>query len=123
MPMTSRSSTTTEKTQPKRTGGTFRAPPAGFALAPVHPGQILASELATRGISANTLALRLRVAANRISEIVAGRRGISAETALRLGRHFGTGAAFWANLQTQYDLAVAQQKLGARIAAEVEDAT
>ncbi|MCW5697035.1 MAG: HigA family addiction module antidote protein [Bauldia sp.] len=120
--MTSRSPTTTEKASRKADSGSHRAALGGFALAPVHPGRILQRELAARGVSANALALKLRVAANRISEIIAGRRGISAETALRLGRHFGTGPVFWANLQTQYDLAIAQQKLGARIAAEVEDA-
>ncbi len=98
------------------------APPGGFALPPVHPGRTLEGELAARGISSNALALKLRVPANRISEIVAGKRAISAETAIRLGRYLGTGAAFWANLQSQYDLAVAQQKMGERIAAEVESA-
>jgi addiction module HigA family antidote len=62
------------------------------------------------------------VPANRISEIVGGKRGISAETALRLGRYFGTGATFWVNLQSHYDLALAQQQLGDKIAAEVERA-
>ena len=66
--------------------------------------------------------MKLRVPANRISEIIAGKRGISAETALRLGRYFRTGAAFWINLQSQYDLASAERELGARIAAEVEEA-
>jgi addiction module HigA family antidote len=100
----------------------FESPPGGFALPPVHPGETLASELEARGISAHALALKLRVPANRISEIIAGRRGITAETALRLGRYFGTGAHFWANLQTRYDLAVAEEQLGGRIAAEVERA-
>ena len=100
----------------------FAAPPGGFRLAPVHPGQSLTSELAARGLSAHALALKLRVPANRISEIITGKRGISAETALRLGRYFGTGAAFWANLQSQYDLAVAEQQLGEKISAEVEEA-
>lgn len=100
----------------------FVSPAGGFAIAPVHPGTTLAGELAVRGLTAHALALKLRVPANRLSEIVAGRRGISAETALRLGRYFGTGAAFWANLQSQYELAVAEQELGARISAEVEAA-
>jgi len=100
----------------------FAAPPAGFALTPVHPGNSLQSELVARGLSAHALALKLRVPANRISGIISGKRGISAETALRLGRYFGTGATFWANLQSQYDLAVARRRLGARIAAEVEEA-
>jgi len=96
------------------------SPSAGFPLPPVHPGRTLAAELASRGLTAHALALKLRVPANRVSEIVSGRRGISAETALRLGRYFGTGAAFWANLQSQYELALAEQRLGTRIASEVE---
>ena len=93
-----------------------------FSLPPVHPGGTLQDELSARGLSAHALALKLRVPANRISEIIAGKRGISPETALRLGRYFGTGAAFWINLQSHYDLAMAQQELGERIAAEVEHA-
>ena len=100
----------------------YKSPPGGFPLAPVHPGETLASELAARGLTAHALALKLRVPANRVSEIIAGKRGISAETALRLGRYFGTGAAFWANLQTQYELALAERQLGARITTEVERA-
>ena len=95
---------------------------AGFSMSPIHPGQTVADELAARGLSAHALALKLRVPANRISEIIVGKRGISPETALRLGRYFGTGAAFWSNLQSQYDLAVAEQTVGKRIAAEVEAA-
>jgi addiction module HigA family antidote len=94
--------------------------PAGVRLPPVHPGRTLASELAARDLTANALALKLRVPANRISDILRGQRAISAETALRLGRYFGTGAAFWMNLQSQYDLALAEQVLGARISREVE---
>ncbi len=100
----------------------FHSPPGGFALAPVHPGSTLASELAVRGLTAHALAMKLRVPANRLSEIIAGRRGISAETALRLGRYFGTGAVFWANLQSQYELALAEKEMGARITAEVDRA-
>lgn len=100
----------------------FDAPAGGFPLAPVHPGRTLAAELASRGLSAHALALKLRVPANRLSEIIVGKRGISVETALRLGRYFGTGASFWAQLQTQYDLALAEQQLGKRIDAEVERA-
>lgn len=98
----------------------FEAPPGGFPLGPVHPGKTLAAELAARALSAHALALKLRVPANRISEIVAGKRAISPETALRLGRYFATGAAFWLNLQSQYDLAQAEAELGKRIEAEVE---
>ena len=95
---------------------------SGFQLPPIHPGRTLASELAARDMTAHALALKLRVPANRISEIIAEKRGISAETALRLGRYFGTGAALWANLQSNYDLALAQRELGERIEAEVEQA-
>lgn len=70
----------------------------------------------------HALALKLPVPANRISAIVAGTPGISAETALRLGRYFGTGAAFWMNLRSHYDLAVAEKVLGERIVSEVERA-
>jgi addiction module HigA family antidote len=105
-----------------RKNDVFAAPAGGFVIAPVHPGRTLNSELAARGLSAHALALKLRVPANRISEIIAGKRSISAETALRLGRYFGTGATFWANLQSQHDLALAERQLGERIAAEVEKA-
>ena len=85
----------------------YQGPAGGFVLPPVHPGRTLAAELETRGMSAHALALKLRVPANRISSIVAGERGISAETSLRLGRYFGTGPTFWVNLQSQQDLFVA----------------
>ena len=95
--------------------------PAGIAhlLPPVHPGSVLADELRARGLTANALALALRVPANRISDIVRGQRSVTAETALRLGRYLGTGAQLWVNLQAQYDLALAQQEFGAQIAKEV----
>lgn len=82
----------------------------------------MAEELTARGLSANALALKLRVPANRITEIVNGERGISAETALRLGRYFGTGARFWVNLQSRYELAVAEREVGAKIEREVDAA-
>jgi addiction module HigA family antidote len=94
--------------------------PGDVPPAPVHPGKTLASELAARKLTANALALRLRVSATRLSEILHGKRAISAETALRLGRYFGTGGTFWINLQAQYDLALAERELGAKIAKEVE---
>ncbi|MGH6925460.1 MAG: HigA family addiction module antitoxin [Propylenella sp.] len=105
-----------------RNADIYESPAGGFALPPVHPGATLAAELAARGLTAHALALKLRVPANHISEIVSGKPGISAETALRLGRYFGTGAPFWASLQSQYDLALAERELGRRIAAEVEEA-
>jgi addiction module HigA family antidote len=91
-------------------------------LPPVHPGRTLAAEIAARGLSAHALALKLRVPANRITEIAAGKRSISAETALRLGRYFGNGGSFWMALQSQYNLATAERELGSRISAEVEEA-
>lgn len=87
-----------------------------------HPGRILAREMEARGLTAHALALKLRVPANRISEIVAGRRGISPETALRLGRYFGTGAELWMRLQADFDLQEAEKALGKTIRREVEAA-
>ncbi len=89
-------------------------------MVPIHPGRILRRELAAREMSANRLALALRVPSGRITSILNGRRAISADTALRLARHLGTSAQFWMNLQTRYDLTVAERDHGARIAAEVE---
>jgi addiction module HigA family antidote len=94
----------------------------GIEVPPVHPGKTLAAELEARGLTANALALKLRVSANRITDIVRGHRAISPETALRLGRFFGTSAQFWLNLQTNYDLAIARQEFGATIEREVEAA-
>lgn len=88
-------------------------------LPPVPPGKTLESELTARGLTAHALALKLRVPPNRLSEIIRGRRSISPETAMRLGRYFGTGAAFWSNLQAQYELALAERDLGASIIREV----
>jgi addiction module HigA family antidote len=105
-----------------KTKDKIEAAAGGFRLAPVHPGRTLESELTARELTAHALALKLRVPANRISQIIAGKRGISIETALRLGRYFGTGAPLWINLQSQYDLALAERALGDRIAAEVERA-
>jgi len=78
--------------------------------------------MAARELSANRLALLLRVPSGRISDILNGKRGISPETALRLARYFGTSATFWVNLQARYDVAVAENELGAKIAAEVPEA-
>src|SRR3989344_7703175 len=83
------------------------------------PGRILKREMAARDLSANRLALALRVPPGRITNILNGKRGITSETALRLARFFGTSAEFWVNLQTRYDLAVTQKKFGTKIAAEV----
>jgi addiction module HigA family antidote len=92
----------------------------GHLLPPVHPGAVLADELKARGLTAHSLALALRVPANRISDIVRGQRNVSPETALRLGRYFGTGGSLWVNLQAQYDLAMAERELGEQIAREVQ---
>lgn len=91
-------------------------------MLPVHPGRILKRELAARELSANRLAITLRLPANRITEILNGKRGVSPETALRLARFFGNSARFWLNLQTTYDLAVVERDIGKRIAHEVEPA-
>jgi len=91
-------------------------------LAAVHPGAILALEMQARGLSSLALSLKLRVPANRISEIVKGRRGITSETALRLGRYLGTRAELWSRLQADYDLAVAERELGHTIRREIEAA-
>ena len=100
----------------------FDAPADGFAMAPVHPGEVLQEEIAARGLTAHALGLKLRAPANRLTEIIAGKRGVSPDTALRLSRYLGPGAAFWLNLQSQYDLAMAEKRLGAKIRAEVEAA-
>jgi len=90
-----------------------------MTIGPVHPGEHLAEYLEEYGISQYRLARDLGVPPRRINEIVKGLRGITADTALRLGRHFGTSAQFWLNLQAGYDLAVAQAALGPRLVAEV----
>ena len=87
-----------------------------------HPGQVLRTELETRGMSANQLALALRVPANRITAILRGERAISAETAVRLGRYLGTGPAMWMNLQTQFDISVVEMTKGAAIDRELAGA-
>jgi addiction module HigA family antidote len=91
-------------------------------MVPVHPGRILRRELHARELSANALARALRVPSGRIVDILNGKRAISAETALRLGRYFGNDAQFWVNLQAQYQLAVATRDVGARVKREVEKA-
>jgi addiction module HigA family antidote len=89
-------------------------------LSPIHPGEVLAEDfMAPRDLSANQLALDLHVPANRLSEVIRGRRSISADTALRLARYFRTSAEMWLNLQSAYDLARAEDESGARIAREV----
>jgi antitoxin HigA-1 len=92
---------------------------ASDGLPPLHPGKILGEELAELGLSANAFAAKIKVPTNRITEILAGRRSITAETALRLGRFFGTSAQFWMNLQTSYDLKLAAAEAGKTILREV----
>ena len=91
-------------------------------MMPVHPGRVLKREIDARELSANRLAIALRLPANRITEIVNGKRGISTETALRLARYFCNDARFWLNLQTAYDLALAKREIGVKIDHEVEPA-
>ncbi len=89
-------------------------------LPPVHPGEILREDyLKPLRLSANRLALDLCVPVTRISEIVHERRGITTDTALRLGRYFNTSARYWLNLQAAYDLEVAEDEIAAQIAREV----
>ena len=89
-------------------------------MTPVHPGRVLKRELAARDLSANKLALALRVPSGRTTSILNGKRAISPDTALRLARYFGNSARFWMNLQMRYDLTVTERELGERIEAEVE---
>ena len=90
-------------------------------LDPIHPGEILQEEFLTpMGLSQNQVALALGVPARRINEIVLGKRGVTADTALRLGRYFGMSARFWMNLQARYDLDTAEDAVGDRIAREVQ---
>jgi antitoxin HigA-1 len=88
----------------------------------VHPGRILKREIEARRLSANALALALRTPSGRVTDILNGKRGVSPETAMRLARYFGNSARFWLNLQTAYELALAQAELGERIASEVTPA-
>jgi addiction module HigA family antidote len=85
----------------------------------VHPGLILKEELEARAMSGNALALALRINSGRVSEVLSGKRGISADTALRLGRYFGNDPQFWLGLQAAYDLAVARRQSGEKILREV----
>ncbi|MGA3189976.1 MAG: HigA family addiction module antitoxin [Bryobacteraceae bacterium] len=87
---------------------------------PVHPGRSLKMILDDAQLTANAVALALRIPANRLTEIINGKRSISADTAMRLGRYFGTSAQMWMNLQSRYDIATAEAKLAERIASEVQ---
>jgi addiction module HigA family antidote len=81
----------------------------------IHPGAILADELKELGVSPTALARQINVPANRISQIINGKRAITGDTALRLGHWFQTAAEFWLNLQSAYDLRLAEQVAGAEI--------
>ncbi len=103
-----------------RLSTTTREENAVERLQPVHPGEVLQEEfLGPLGLSQNRLALCIGVPARRINEIVLGKRGISADTALRLARFFGTSAQFWMALQMRYDLDRAEDALGSRLEREV----
>ncbi len=118
---TLRSSTTTEAEAAK-----LRRPATGWKLERVaaHPGEILREEfLAPLGMSANALAMRLRVAAPRLHAILHERRAVTPDTALRLSRCFGTSAQFWLNLQSTHDLSKAELATGAQVEREVEPFT
>jgi addiction module HigA family antidote len=84
-----------------------------------HPGRLLKRELAARALSANRLALAIGVPSGRITDILNGRRSISADTAVRLGRYFGNRPQFWMDLQGQYDSAVVERDHGREIARRV----
>jgi addiction module HigA family antidote len=90
-------------------------------LNPVHPGEVLLEEfLKPMGLSQNKLALSIRVPARRINEIVLGKRGITADTAIRLARFFGVSARFWLALQDSYELDIATDTLGERLQQDVK---
>ncbi len=88
-----------------------------MARAPIHPGEILADELAEMQMTPTELARQLRVPHNRVTQIIQGKRAITGDTALRLGHWFGTSPVFWMNLQSLHDVRLAEQQNGAEIAA------
>jgi addiction module HigA family antidote len=90
-------------------------------LKPVHPGEILSEEfMAPLGLSMNRMAMDLRVPVTRIADIVNEKRGITAETALRFARYFKNSPTFWMNLQTRYELEVAQDEIAAKVERDVQ---
>jgi antitoxin HigA-1 len=86
-----------------------------MARTPIHPGEILAEELDELGVSPTELSRQIRVPANRISQIVNGKRAVTGDTALRLAHWFGTSAQFWMNLQALYEVRLAEQQAGTEI--------
>lgn len=92
-------------------------------MAPIaHPGRLLKREMTARGLSANRLAIDLGVPSGRITDILNGRRAITADTAVRLGRYFGNGPQFWIDLQSQHDIALVEREKGSEIARRVRPA-
>lgn len=111
--MKSKSPTTTKRKK--------RAMAADITMPPIHPGEILREDfLKPLGLTANRLAINLRVPAARIGEIVNGRRAITADTALRLARYFGTSPQFWTNLQANYEIELAKDALGSQLEDEIK---
>jgi addiction module HigA family antidote len=88
-----------------------------MAVTAIHPGEHLAEELEALGLSASELARKLEVPPNRITGILNGQRGLTGDTALRLAHFFGTSAEFWLNLQSLYELRIAEKKAGRSIRA------
>jgi len=86
-----------------------------MARPPIHPGEILADELKVLGVTPTELSRQIQVPTNRITQIIHGIRGITGDTALRLGHWFGTSAQFWLNLQSAYDIRLAEKKIGKEI--------
>lgn len=83
----------------------------------VHPGEILRDELAELGVSPTTFARQIGVPPNRVGQIIAGKRSVTGDSALRLGHWFGVEPQFWLNLQAQFDLAAAEQRVGSVVRA------
>ena len=110
VPMTLRSSTITDENEDMIKN----------SMQPVHPGEILREELEEIGMSAKAIARELGVPQNRISDILRGRRGITADTALRLARYLNTTPQVWLNLQKAYELRVAELESGKDIAKQVK---
>lgn len=88
----------------------------------IHPGRLLKREMVARGLSANRLSLDIGVPSGRVTDILNGRRGISADTAVRLGRYFGNSPQFWLDLQGQYDIGIVEREKGAEIVRRVRPA-
>ena len=86
-----------------------------MARPPIHPGEILADELKELDVTATELSRQIQVPTNRITQIIHGMRGITGDTALRLGHWFGTSAQFWLNLQSAYDIRLTEEKVGKEI--------